>query len=187
MKWLIVYGTDQGQSAKIAGRIKQVLRNHGDSVEMFDGRSISADTTLARYEAVIIGASVHSSQFQPYMRRFVKKHRAELQRIPAAFFSVSLLEAHPDPTQHARLMPVINGFLSETGWQPDKIASFAGAIPRAHSGSWFTRRLVWRGFKRDGAATNTSTYEYTDWDAVARFANKFALQAHTAQVAPAAS
>lgn len=186
MKLLVVYGTSRGQTAKIAWHIAQTLREHGDEVDVVDGRTIPPNPALAGYGAVIVGASVRAGRFQRSIRAFVRAHRAQLERIPSAFFSVSLSEADPDPTIHARLTSQVNRFLEETGWHPDQVASFAGSIAylRVH---WLMR-LIWPRHvlpgRREGSQTRSGSenaYEYTDWQAVARFADEVASAARSAQ------
>ncbi len=182
MKLLIVYGTMKGQTAKIAEHIAQTLRAHGDEVDVVDGRTIPADLDLTRYAGVIVGASVNAGRFQPHIVDFVKGHRDQMQRMPSAFFSVSLTEADPDPIKRARVMNPITRLQEETGWHPDTIVSFAGSI--AYLRYRWLMRLIWprlplpkrRGAGRSGGSTNDD-YEYTNWDAVTRFANEFATKA----------
>jgi menaquinone-dependent protoporphyrinogen oxidase len=184
MKLLVIYGTTKGQTTKIADRIGQALRERGDEVDVVDGRSIPADLDLARYGGAVIGASVIAGRFQPYIVDFVKAHRDQLRRMPSAFFSVSLTEA--DPKKRARAMVTVERFQKETGWEPGAIASFAGSI--AYLRFRWLMRLIWRRVplpdrrRSDGSRRLTDNgYEYTDWDAVARFASVFARAAHAAQ------
>jgi menaquinone-dependent protoporphyrinogen oxidase len=112
-----------------------------------------------------------------------------MQRMPSAFFSVSLSEADPNPKPHARLTTQVTHFLEETSWHPDKIASFAGSI--AYLRYHWIMRLIWPRLPlpgRSGAGRGRdladSDYEYTDWDAVARFADEFATEARSAPHKP---
>ena len=183
MKFLLIYGTMKGQTAKIAESIAQALRARGDTVDAVDGRTIPADLSLAPYDGVIVGASVKAGRFQSYIVDFVRSHRDEIQRVPSAFFGVSLTEADPDPKKHARAMNPIVRLQKETGWHPDTLASFAGSI--AYLRYRWLMHLIWprltlpdcRGDRRSGGLT-ARDYEYTDWDAVSRFADAFATVAH---------
>jgi menaquinone-dependent protoporphyrinogen oxidase len=186
MKLLIIYGTGRGQTARIARYIAQRRIDGGDEVDVVDGRSIPASLALDHYDAVIVGASVNAGRFQRYIVDFVRVQRDQLRRMPSAFFSVSLTEAEPEPRQRARAMHPIERFVEETGWQPDRIASFAGSI--AYLRRRWLMRLIWRrlplpdgrGTGQPAGATGTASYEYTDWEAVARFATEFATQAREA-------
>ena len=56
---LILYTSIEGQTARIAERMAQTLRELGHSVETTraDGRGVNLQ--LARFDGVIVGASIH--------------------------------------------------------------------------------------------------------------------------------
>lgn len=178
MKVLIVYGTTKGYTAKVAGKIAQIIRDGGDETEVVEGRSVPADLAFANYAGVIIGASVTAGRFQRYIVDFVMMHRDEIQRLPSAFFSVSLTEADVRPKRHARAMHTVSRFLKRTGWKPDAVASFAGSI--AYMRYRWLMRLFWRYVPlpdapvdgRSGGVTDDD-YAFTDWEAVNRFTMAF--------------
>ncbi len=181
MKLLVVYGTTEGQTAKIATQIARTIREHGIDADVMDGRSVPADLTLTQYDGVIVGASLHYHKFQRYIQNFVKAHRDQLRRMPSAFFSVSITEAYKDPKGREELATLTNRWLTDVDWQPDKIASFAGALAYTQYG-WLKRNLQRWFAGRAGGSTDTSRdHEYTDWDAVARFADEFATMVHSGQ------
>ena len=121
---------------------------------------------------------MHVGGYQSFIRRFIQHHRQALERMPAAFFSVSLTEAYPHPEEKPRLKLLLAQFLQETGWHPQKRASFAGSL--AYSKYGFLKRMIMRCIARKvGAPTNTShDYEYTDWEAVTSFAEGFVAELH---------
>ncbi len=185
---LILYGTTEGQTGKIAERLASTMRTLGCQVDVVDSRHVSKDFSMSGYDAALIGASLHAGGFQGSVRSFIQTHLAELQRIPAAFFSVSLTEAYPPGThqaERAELQKRIASFLEETGWQPQQMVNFAGAL--AYSRYGFFKRQVMKSIARQaGTPTDTSRdYEYTDWVAVARFGVQFvsALNAAPASAA----
>ncbi len=174
-KILIVYGTTEGQTGKIAQRLANTIGSQGFQVEVFDGRRLPRDIDLSNYAAVLVGASMHAGGYQRFIRDFVKQRRAELARVPSAFFSVSLTEAYP-PDEHlqerANLRAHIDRFLQETGWQPQRVVSFAGALAYTRYG-FVKRRLMQKIARQAGQQTDPSRdYEYTDWQAVTRFAEE---------------
>ena len=57
-KILLTYGTTEGQTAKIADFISDVLRGHGHDVTTLDVKD-TPDTIPAGFDAVIVGASIH--------------------------------------------------------------------------------------------------------------------------------
>jgi menaquinone-dependent protoporphyrinogen oxidase len=101
--------------------------------------------------------------------------------MPSAFFSVSITEAYKDPKGLEELVTLVNRWLADAGWQPDKIASFAGSLAYTQYG-WIKRNLQRWFAGRAGGSTDTSRdHEYTDWDAVARFADEFAKAVRSGQ------
>jgi len=177
-KMVVLYGSSEGQTAKIANALAAVLREKGEMVDVIDGQRVPTDFSLAPYHAIIIGASLHVGGYQSSIRRFIQQHRQALEHIPTAFFSVSLTEAYPHPEEKARLKQLLAKFLQETGWHPQKIASFAGSL--AYSKYGFIKRMIMQRIARKvGAPTDTSRdYEYTNWEAVTHFAESFVAELH---------
>jgi menaquinone-dependent protoporphyrinogen oxidase len=174
---LISYGTTEGQTAKIAEVIADVMHELGHGAEAVDITSL-ADTVPDGYDAVIIGASIHMGKHDKHVVRFVRKNHDTLARLPSAFFSVSLA-AHGD-TQEAQ--GYIEQFVDETGWRPDKIALFGGALLYTHYG--FIKRHLMKKIAQDKPGhlglDLSRDYVYTEWDAVRRFAEHFADQLESA-------
>ena len=170
-KVLVTYGTTEGQTAKIAEVITDVLRDLGHDADAVDITSLS-DTVPDGYDAVIVGASIHMGKHDKHVVDFVHQNRDTLAGLPSAFFSVSLA-AHGD-TQEAQ--GYVEQFKDETGWRPDRIALFGGALLYTHYG--FIKRHMMKkiaGDKPGHLGLDTSRdYVYTEWDAVKRFAEHFA-------------
>jgi menaquinone-dependent protoporphyrinogen oxidase len=166
----IPYGTTEGQTAKIAAFIADVIRAHGfdvDAVEIKESRG----TVPAGCDGVIVGASIHMGKHEKHVVKFVQENRDALERLPSAFFSVSLA-AHGD-TEEAQ--GYVEQFEQETGWRPARVALFAGALLYTHYG--FVKRHMMKKIARDkpgSLGTDTSRdYVYTEWDGVRRYAEDF--------------
>jgi menaquinone-dependent protoporphyrinogen oxidase len=170
-KIFITYGTTEGQTAKIADFISDVLRDHGHDVTVIDVND-AANTIAEGYDAVIVGASIHMGKHDKHVIDFVRKNQDTLARLPSAFFSVSLA-AHGDT---AEAEGYVEQFEQETGWQPDKVALFGGALLYTQYG--FVKRHMMSKIARDKPGTLdvdlTRDYVYTEWDGVKRFAEHFA-------------
>ncbi len=168
---LIPYGTTEGHTAKIAEVITDVIHDMGHDAEAVDIKSLS-DTAPGGYDAVIVGGSIHLGKHDKHVVKFAKKNHDTLARLPSAFFSVSLA-AHGD-LQEAE--GYVGQFEEETGWHPDKVALFGGALLYTHYG--FIKRHMMKkiaGDKPGHLGTDISRdYVYTEWDAVKRFAEHFA-------------
>jgi menaquinone-dependent protoporphyrinogen oxidase len=169
-KILIGYGTTEGQTARIAAHIAEVIRSHGIEAVARDLKQ-SKDAGLDRHDAVIVGGSIHMGKHEDYVVDFVRKNRLKLEGLPSAFFSVSLA-AHGDT---ANAEAYLAKFEQETGWQPAQVGLFGGALLYRQYG--FLKRLMMKKIVSDkpgGLSTDTSRdHVYTDWDEVERFAEAF--------------
>lgn len=168
---LVIFASDEGQTSKIAFRLGELLRGHGADVILRDGSNPDAAEHLATFDGVVIGSAIHYGKHAKRIRELVNDHRAILQTRHTAFFSVSLSAGGPtrDATAAKRYL---EGFTAETHWKPDQAASFAGAI--RHSRYGIFRTLMVRLSLRKAGAPQSGDHEYTDWKAVAAFAEAFA-------------
>jgi menaquinone-dependent protoporphyrinogen oxidase len=134
-------------------------------VELLPAETTPGDLEPAVYDAVMVGASIHYGHHPAYLRGLIRRHRDALATRPCAFFSVSLSAGGPRPKPEAA-QRYLDKFLRRTGWQPQLTASFAGALK-------YSVMIVIVGLA-GGNTDTTQDYEYTDWDAVERFAGAFA-------------
>jgi menaquinone-dependent protoporphyrinogen oxidase len=169
-KILIGYGTTEGQTARIADHIADAIRNHGAEAQALDLKR-SKDVSLDDYDGVIVGGSIHMGKHQEDVADFVRTNRVALERLPSAFFSVSLAASGDMENAEA----YVANFEQETGWHPTKVGLFSGAL--LYRKYWFFKRWMMKRIVRDKPgvlSTDTSRdHEYTDWDQVERFAEDF--------------
>jgi menaquinone-dependent protoporphyrinogen oxidase len=169
---LLLHASVEGQTLLIAERIAKVLREKAHSVELLPADGDPSRLDPAAWDGVIIGASIHYGHHPAYLHKLVKRHRAALAAKPNAFFSVSLSAGGPRP-KLAAAQRYIDKFLRKTGWTPQLIASFAGAVKYSVYGP-IKRRVMIVFVGLGGGETDTSRdYEYTDWGAVERFAHDY--------------
>lgn len=169
---LIVYGTRHGQTARIAQYMGELLRAYGDQVTLADGDALPEGLAVADFDAVIVGASVIGGEHRRPIRHFARVHRAELNEIPSAFFSVSASAATEDGRADARRY--IDDFVQDTGWTPALAEPVAGAIAYTRYDP-FTRWMMRRICADHGGPTDTlRDHELTDWTQVQRFVERFA-------------
>lgn len=175
---LVLYATREGHTRRIAEHVAATVRGRGLTADVLDAGRLPAGFELGAYACAIVAGSVHMQRHERELVAFVKAHKAALERMPAAFLSVSLAEATAEnprtpPEMRGKaaeeVMTVIHEFFGETGWHPDRVWPVAGAL--VYSEYNILERFVMRLIaKRAGGDTNTSAdYEYTDWIALDRF------------------
>jgi menaquinone-dependent protoporphyrinogen oxidase len=178
---LVLYASTHGHTGKVADRIATVMR--GEGLEVRD-RQLGAATEhvdLAEFDGVVVGASIHVGHHQHEVIDWITEHRATLSARPSAFFSVSLTAA--DDTDEARAVThgLIEDVADATGWIPTMTEAFAGALQFREYGlpTRVIMRLMARRIEHQ-TGTPIDVHEdtdYTDWDAVDRFALSFAAAA----------
>lgn len=171
---LVAYATVEGQTRRIAERIGETLASAGHSVTL---RPAVGGPTLvvAGHDAVIVGASIRYGHHARALEKAVRERAADLAAKPNAFFSVSLSAGGPG-ARPAEAQGYIDTFLRRTGWTPQRIASFAGALPYTRLNP-VLRLMVRLIVGHAGGDTDTSRdYEYTQWEDVERFARDFAAR-----------
>lgn len=169
---LIVYGTTEGQTAKIASVVGETLRMHDMAVDVVEAGPAAPPPDA--YDAVIVAASIHAGAYQKPVRQWAARHAAALGGKPTAFVSVCLAVLQPEPEVHAHLAEIAERFFSAAGWRPTVTATMAGALVYTRY-NLLTRWMMKRIARRAGGDTDTSRdYEYTDWTAVRAFADGFA-------------
>jgi menaquinone-dependent protoporphyrinogen oxidase len=168
---LVVFGTTQGQTARIARRFGDVLRVQGHEVDILNAAAAAPDPTS--YDAVIVAASVHSGGYQRPVGKWVSAHAQTLETKPGAFVSVCLGVLQREEQVQQEVARTVSEFVDKCGWHPAMTAVFAGALPYRKYNivmRWVMKRIV----AKAGGDTDTSrNYEYTDWAAVEAFAQRF--------------
>jgi len=170
---LLLYATTEGQTARIAEFIAQALRDNGHGIDLHRITGAASPLDPAAYDAVMAGASIHYGRHPGFLRKLIRQHREALAARPCAFFSVSLSAGGPGAKPEAATR-YLERFLRQTGWRPQQSATIAGALRYSSYGA-FKRLLMILFVGFAGGETDTSRdYEYTDWEAVRRFADAFA-------------
>lgn len=169
----IVYASTHGHTGKIAARIADIMRAEALDVEVAEIGE-TADHLIRDCDAVLVAGSVHRGSHQPELVGFVKRHRHLLQERPSAFVSVSLTAADDDDEEmRAETRRMVDEFVEDTGWTPDRTATVAGAFQFSKYSPF--ERLVMRLIARQhGTEIDPwEDLELTDWNAVEQFVQQF--------------
>ena len=168
-KTLIIYSTTDGQTKRICDRI---IESSNKKLEVTLCKIENAfEVDLAQYTKIVIGASIRYGKHNPLVYEFVKVNRDELEKKSTAFFTVNVVARKKEKNQ-PDTNPYMKKFLELSGWQPDKLAVFAGRID--YPSYRFLDRLIIRFimFITKGPTDTSRTYEFTDWNKVADFAKE---------------
>lgn len=170
--FLLVYGTSEGQTEAVATHIARVLDDRGHSVTTENVTAGQVSSDIAAFDAILVGASIHMGKPQAAITSFVSEHVAELATKPTAYFQISLSSA--DPTGREQAATYVDQFSETTGWNPDRIGLFGGALRFSKYG--FLKRLMMKQIaKRSLPDVDVSTdIEFTDWDEVSAYASEVA-------------
>jgi len=176
MNILILYGTIEGQTAKVAERVADILRSKGQQVTILCGEHLPAGFETNNFNAAIIGGPIHMGDYPAYLKKFVTTHSNWLNNVPSALFTVCMAihSQREKSTKEAKRFG--KDFVAQAGWQPKLNETFAGAVKYTQY-NFITRFIMKLISKREGSSTDTSRdHEYTDWEAVVRFSEKFLVE-----------
>jgi menaquinone-dependent protoporphyrinogen oxidase len=123
---LVLYGTTEGQTRKIARFIAGRLTARGHEAELIDASEAELDPRA--FGAAAIAASLHTGHYQPAVVDFVSRHHDTLNLMPTAFVSVSLSAASHDADDLDGLARCLAEFVHRTQWKPREVHHAAGAF-----------------------------------------------------------
>ena len=170
---LVLYSSHDGQTRRIAARVAEVLDRAGHDAELCSAEAPDAGRAIGASDGVIVGAAVRYGHFAPRLQALVKGRKQLLAALPSAFFAVCLSAGGPG-AKPGLARGYVDDLVRRTGWQPEDTAIFAGAL-RYREYNPFIRLMMRLIVGHAGGDTDTSRdYEYTDWQAVERFAARFA-------------
>jgi menaquinone-dependent protoporphyrinogen oxidase len=171
---LIVYGTTDGHTRKIAQVLAENLRAQLCSVDILDAAGKLRRLSPAGYDGVIVAASVHIGDFQRAVGQWVRTFAPMLNQLPTAFLSVCLAVVEQRTESRQEILRIMRRFLDRCGWQPTITKMVAGALPYTRYG-WLKRLMMKRIVAEAGGDTDTTRdYEYTDWNDLRNFSRDFA-------------
>ena len=175
---LIACSTIDGHTLKICERLQRLLEEQGHRVTLMSvDEAIAMD--CARFAKIVIGASIRYGKHRPSVFSFIAKHRAVLDRVPCAFFTVNAVARKRGKDTPAG-NPYFRKFVRLAGWTPTLGAAFGGKLDYARYGvvdRLMIRFIMWL---TNGPTDPKAVVEFTDWDAV----DAFALQVASLKALP---
>ncbi len=167
---LVVYGTTEGYTRKIATRISEWLTEAGHGAVVLDAAAaLPGLLDENEYDAVIVCGSVHQGKHSSALTQVVLDNLSDFNRVPTAFVSVSLSAAMAEPKYRAEARSYVDEFLRETGWRPTHTITVAGAL--RYTSYDFMKRLMAQliARSRNVDADPSRDWEFTDWDELREF------------------
>jgi menaquinone-dependent protoporphyrinogen oxidase len=174
MKFLIVYGTTEGQTRKIAAFAGDRIKSSGHTVTVLDATSDDVrGLKLREFDGIIVAASLHVGMYQAAVEDFVRARHDTLNGIWTAFYSVSLGAASKDPADLTGVNKCVERFMTATSWRPGAIHHIVGAF-RYTQYDFFKRWAMKAIAYEKGVSTDASQdLEMTDWMQVASLTDAF--------------
>ena len=167
-KVLIIYSTTDGHTRKICLRLKEIVEEKNNQVELVSITDVGA-IDLSAYDKIVIGASIRYGKHSKQIYKFVKQYQEVLESKPNAFFSVSVVARKPDKNT-PETNPYLKIFLKQISWEPKNLAVFAGKIDYQRY-SFLDRSIIrlimWI---TKGPTDPQANIEFTDWSKVEQFA-----------------
>lgn len=171
MKLLILYGTTEGQTRKIAHFVEDAAQERDCIVTLSDSANeyINPDG----FDAVIIASSIHMGKYHAAVAEYATKYSAQLNMMPSAFLSVSLTAASNNKESWEELYETTAHFLKCCGWKPTQTLQVAGALKYMEYD--FLKKMVMRliAQKAGGSIDTKRDHEYTQWDEIQTFVKDF--------------
>ena len=172
MTVLLVFASTHGHTTRIAQRIARVLRHEGHHVSV--RRIDDAPDDLDRWDAVVVGGSLHMGDHQHALVAWCHEHHRALAARPNAFFSVSLSASDPSPEARADRRAGRPRVGAAPAWVPRHSAAIGGCLQYTRY-DLATKVMMAAKMHRAGHPDDTSRdFEFTDWEAVDGFARRFA-------------
>jgi menaquinone-dependent protoporphyrinogen oxidase len=168
---LIVYGTTEGQTRKIAEHVAGCLRAGDHDVGLYDSARPLQDLEVTNFDAVVVVASIHQQVHQESVTNFVRTHLAQLTPKPTLFVSVSLSAAFDEGKRDA--MGYVDQFIADAGWRPTQTLLVAGALRYSQYDYYEEQIIEHLVLKGREITERQGDCELTDWDGLSRDVEAF--------------
>ncbi|MFI6645435.1 flavodoxin domain-containing protein [Streptomyces sp. NPDC050504] len=157
---LVAYGSKNGSTAEIAQAVAEVLRKEGVTAQTRPAGLVTGD--LTEYSAVIVGGALYAGRWHRDARRFVRRHRRALSRLPLWLFSSGPLDA----SAAERDLPPVPGVRRvEVRLDVRGHATFGGRLEQGAKG--FVARMILKSGKGG---------DFRDFEQVAVWAQRIARE-----------
>ncbi len=121
---LVTFASKYGSTREVADAVAGTLAEHGLRVEV---RPVAEVATLERYAGVVLGSGLYMGRAHRDARRFLKRHRRALAKLPVAVFGMGpgSLAENEVARSRAQLVRALGSVPEVT---PGRIAIFGGVV-----------------------------------------------------------
>jgi menaquinone-dependent protoporphyrinogen oxidase len=124
---LVAYATKHGSTEEVAEEIAFTLCDLGWRVDLRSAREVRKH--INHDDLVVLGGAIYSGRLHPDARRFLRRHRKELSKLPVAVFGMGPLGPDKEAWERSRAQLARN--LAKRAWlRPARMTVFGGVDPR---------------------------------------------------------
>lgn len=154
-KILVTYATYYGATANVARAIAETVASRGYSVEVSTVKEVQ---NLNQYEAVIVGSAIRGGKIHDDTFHFIKDHKADLGRIPVAYFVCCMTMGEEDPETRYQAETYLAEVFNKISTVKPISLGFFGSIYEYKHMEWLARLV--------DKAINSQEGEYHTWETV---------------------
>lgn len=126
---------------------------------------------LAKFERIVVGASIRYGKHRPQVAAFIAKNQALLESKANALFSVNIVARKPEKNQ-PHTNPYMVKLLKQIHWKPQLLGVFAGRLDYPALGYIDRQMIRFIMAITKGPTDPKAVVEFTDWAQVEAFAHQ---------------
>lgn len=163
MSIMIIHASIEGQTARIARYVRDLLEEEGPQVQMVDTERDPSKASFSGVDQVVLAAPVHERRYPAGFEAFVAARLSDFEAPQTVMLAVSLAAAFPEKMDDARDFQM--EFEMRTGFTPDEVHYVAGAL-RPSSYGYFENQILRHVVLQGAEIDPTTKREFTDWEAI---------------------
>ena len=121
---LVAYGTKAGSTREVAECVAAHLRRRFYSTDLAPANAVA---DLDKYDGVVLGGSIYMGRWHPDARRFLKRHREALTRLPFAVFAMGPMSTAEHDMESSRGQ-LDHALMKTPDLEPAAVAVFGGVV-----------------------------------------------------------
>jgi menaquinone-dependent protoporphyrinogen oxidase len=165
---LVTYATRYGSTQEVAEAVAQTLSESSIEVALLPASEV---TTLAIFDAVVLGAPLYIGKWHKDAHRFLNRFRSDLQGKPLAIFSLGPTSTSEDEMIDCRGQ--LDRDLSQYDWlNPVAVEMFVGKYDPDKLN--FAHKLL--TIPPASPLHDRPATDHRDWDAIREWASALAVQ-----------